>query len=530
MKNIKKVLLLLVLILGIALASCNGKTVEGTLTINYGAGIETKKVTAEEYSKDLLTVEKAGYKFLGWYLDSSYTKVYVTEDKISGNVTIYGKWETIEYDITYHLNGGANNEANPKTYTIEDSITLADATKEGFTFLGWYKEEALTNKVTSIAKGTTKDIDLYAKWTEEVLVRFVVDNDVVKTVNVSKGEQIVIPTAPAKEGYTFDNWYLGNDVYEVAETTESITVVGRYNINSYDVKYYVDNNELSSEKVYYNNKVNGLDNNPSKAGYEFKGWYSDFNFTTLFNVQEDRITSDTNLYAKFEPISYEITYEADGGLIAATNPRKYTIEDEKTLVDSSKPGYKFLGWYSDAKYQNKVTKIEKGTTGNITLYAKFGIVNHLITYELNGGSNSANNPASYNVETETIVFEDATKAGYEFKGWYGDKDYLFELNKIEKNSLVSNIVLYAKFEPVKYTITYELDGGTNSANNPATYTVEDEVVLADAEKEGYDFTGWLNAEGAPVTKIEKGTTGPIVLIATWTQDVLVSFVVDNETV
>ena len=86
----------------------------------------------------------------------------------TGNKTLYAKWTEIveqSYTITYELNGGTNAPENPATYKESDeTIELADATKDGYTFEGWYSDEALTEKVTEIAKGTTGDITLYAKW------------------------------------------------------------------------------------------------------------------------------------------------------------------------------------------------------------------------------------------------------------------------------------------------------------------------------------------------------------------------------
>ncbi len=590
MKKIKKVLLFFVLVLSIVLASCNGNKV--SVTVNYGFDFEPKTVSAEELDGKVLKAEKEGYTLVGWYYDDYFTTEYITNTKIQGNINIYAKWEAVKYNINYHLDGGTNNEANPLTYTIENEVTLAEPTKEGFAFLGWYKEEALTNKVTSIAKGTTKDIDLYAKWTEEVLVTFVVDNDVVKTVNVSKGEQIVIPTAPVKEGYTFENWYLGNNVYEIAEVSESITVVGKYNINSYDVKYFVDDNEFGSEKVDYNNKANGLDNNPSKTGYEFKGWF--VNSTTKFNFEEDRITSNTNLYAKFEPVNYEIEYRLDGGTNNASNPSTYTIEDEVVLQKPSKDGYSFKGWVSETGAP--VSKIETGTTGKITLIATYE-ENVIITFVVdnkvyktinitNGDelefpsvpvkdgytfenwyvgeevfSNlnvdaSVTVTAKFNLNRYKVTYyvgdnefgseyvdynnfvggleANPSKTGYEFKGWYKEEALQNEFN-VKTETIKSATSLYAKFEAIEYSITYALEADEiNSANNPATYTIETETItLADASKEGHKFIGWYSDAKYQnkVEKIEKGSTGNVVLYVLFEIETYkVNYIVDGKTI
>ena len=71
-----------------------------------------------------------------------------------------------------------------------------------------------------------------------------------------------------------------------------------------------------------------------------------------------------------------------------------------------------------------------------------------------------------------------------------------------------------------YTITYELDGGTNAPENPASYNVETETItLKDPVKTGYTFAGWYSADNSPVTKIPQGSTGDITLYAKWVTDI-----------
>lgn len=108
---------------------------------------------------------RKGYAFKGWYLDENFQTEIKGVEGCTGNITIYAKWEIDTYTITYVLNGGENHKDNPATYTILDKITLKDATREGFTFKGWYNDpENTKSRVTTIAAGNSGDRTLYAMW------------------------------------------------------------------------------------------------------------------------------------------------------------------------------------------------------------------------------------------------------------------------------------------------------------------------------------------------------------------------------
>ena len=84
-------------------------------------------------------------------------------------ITLYAIWEKAsEYKITYKLNKGKNNTANPKTYTSEDEIKLKKPTRSGYHFVGWYTDSKYKNEINVIEKGSEGALTLYAKWTKEI--------------------------------------------------------------------------------------------------------------------------------------------------------------------------------------------------------------------------------------------------------------------------------------------------------------------------------------------------------------------------
>ena len=186
-----------------------------------------------------------------------------------------------------------------------------------------------------------------------------------------------------------------------------------------------------------------------------------------------------------------------------------------------KNGYDFNGWYvGDTAWSFE----DNVVNDNVTLEAKFAPTVYNLTYNLNGGSVATANPTTYNIETETFSINNPTKNHYTFDGWdLGDG-----INKssvsIEKGS-VGNKTLTAKFTAVKYSITYELNGGITS--NPATYTVEDNFTLNTPVKNGSTFVGWTwEGQTQPVLfkVIEVGTFGNLTFTANFEK----SYVVNNE--
>jgi len=103
---------------------------------------------------------------------------------------------------------------------------------------------------------------------------------------------------------------------------------------------------------------------PKVEGYEFTGWDKSFNY----------ITKDTVVQAQYELEKYSITYVDNGGVNSKDNPIEYTIETPSITLQpaTEKAGYDFVGWYTDENFETeRVSVIEKGTTGNLTLYAKW---------------------------------------------------------------------------------------------------------------------------------------------------------------
>ena len=301
-------------------------------------------------------------------------------------VSLKAVMSTIQRNIRYELDGGTTVAPNPSTYWEGTKVALNDAKKTGYTFGGWFMDAGHTEVYSYDKSGSwTGDVTLYAKFTP----------------------------------------------------------------NTYAITYELDggSNAAANPATYtYGTGVPERDFvTPAKTGNTFEGWYSDAGFTTKVTSISATHTGDVQLYAKFTPNNYTITYNLDGGVNAASNPASYTYGTGVAgFTAASKTGYTFEGWYSDASFTMPVASISATDTGDVTLYAKFTPESYEITYNLDGGVNAASNPASYTYGTGVTGFADASKTGYTFDGWYSDAAFTARVTSISAADM-GNKTLYAKF-------------------------------------------------------------------------------------
>jgi len=298
------------------------KATSFNITYNLAGGTNSDEnpITYDESTKEIIlkNASKDGYTFDGWYLDSSYLEEYDAK-ALNGNATVYAKFTPIEYSITYNLDNGTNSPNNPTTYTVEtSSIFLENPTKENYTFLGWYKEAGFINKVTKIAKGSTGNIELFAKWEEnQYTITFdTIDGSIVEPIIQTYNTPITAPNDPIREMHMFKGWFIDEDC-----TIE-------------------------------------------------------YTFTTM---PKQDITLYAK-WIKIYTITYVLGEACESN--SPNNPSTYTIETNDIILESATPithpdpqtYYEFAGWYSDdvfQDYDHLVMTIPQGSTGDVILYARW---------------------------------------------------------------------------------------------------------------------------------------------------------------
>ncbi len=216
---------------------------------------------------------------------------------------------------------------------------------------------------------------------------------------------------------------------------------------------------------------------------------------------------------------YSINYHCGEGTNSTNNPSTYGTSDSYvSLEDPTCPQYyEFGGWYDNPEFKGEpMYDIPAGTYGNLDLYAKYVPMVRNITYHLNGGKNSTNNPKTFEIASG-LKLENATRNGYSFRGWFDNED--FDGDAISEIAIGTeyDVELYAKFLK-NYRISYVTNGGTITPEDKFDYfTEEDNFVLPIPTKQNYVFRGWYLEKTFEnkIESIQLGTNAALIVYAKW---------------
>ena len=349
-------------------------------------------------------------------------------------------------------------------------------TREGYNFKGWKNTNGNAvwfdaddfsesgNELTAATTDANGKTVFQAVW-EEIVVEHTVTFDLNYTgstgapapATVTDGGKVTAPTAPSRTGYTFGGWFkeaacTAEWAFGTDTVTASRTLYAKWIVDNYTITYNLNGGTVSGAPGDYTIESTAITlPTPTKTGYTFGGWYSNAEFTggAVTSIAAGS-TGNKEFFAKWTVDNYTITYNLDDGTNASGNPASYTIESAKiTLAAATKAGYTFDGWYGEAAFNNKVTEIAAGSTGNKTLYAKWTAVpaaeTFTVTFNLNGAAGTA--PAAVTADEGSKITKpaDPAREGYTFKGWFkeaaGTTEWVFGTDTV-----TANTTLYAKWE------------------------------------------------------------------------------------
>ena len=304
-----------------------------------------------------------------------------------------------------------------------------------------------------------------------------------------------IATTEASEDAIEDYAKLGNGYAKAELTRLNIRYINEFNGTDFIKDQYVGS--LAQEFAI-----------TQRPGYT-AAWYKG-NDVWDFN---DPVNFDTTLEVKYTPIVYDLTYNDLGtGTLSEANPSTYTAEsDDITLNNPTAPDYySFLGWGGTELTgdENLTVTIPKGSIGDRSYTANIAPTPYNISYEMDGGTNGANNPTTYNYESNEITLARPTKEGYTFLGWTGTDLANNTLDVVIPAQSHGDREYVAHWSINQYTATFDVNGG--SAISEDTITSDYGVAfgeLPETHITGYTFLGWFT-EQTGGTQISASTTMP----------------------
>lgn len=272
-------------------------------------------------------------------------------------------------------------------------------------------------------------------------------------------------------------------------------------------------------------------NGYKRAGYTYNGWNTerDGSGEAVANKAAIRNFAASagdvvTLYAQWKPIEYKITYKLNGGTGNSGNPLTYNGDSGDIVLKAPiRTGYRFDGWYSESKFKNNVTVITSGSLGNKVLYAKWLLNKYDVTFDANTDTETVKATGAMSDllnrscnKSYKLPSNKYKRLGYTFVGWNTDPNATtaqFKNKAKIKNLSLENgaeVKLYAVWSENKYKITYYMNSGTNSVENPTRYTVNSpEIVLQNPVRAYSTFGGWYLDKSfkKPFTSIPELSTG-----------------------
>ena len=295
---------------------------------------------------------------------------------------------------------------------------------------------------------------------------------------------------------------------ELNETAIGFTITASYTVN-FDSQ---GGSAVDSIPADHGSKI-AAPAEPVLEGYTFGGWFKEAECTTAWDFDVDTVIADTILYAKWTINAYTVTFDSQGGSAVDSIPADYGSE----ITAPAEPileGYTFGGWFKEAACTTAWDFTNDTVTADITLYAKWTINAYTVTFDSQGGSAVAGVPAEHG--SKISVPSEPTREGHIFGGWFKEAACTTAWD-FSNDTVTADIILYAKWTIISYTVTFDSQGGSAVDSIPADHgnkiTEPAEPVL-----EGCAFGGWFK-EAACTTAWNFAVdtvTADITLYAKWT--------------
>ena len=515
----------------------------------YGSeNLEDKVVTYDSPIGTLPTLSREGYTFVGW--KDEYNVPYTAEtiwQRTSG-VTLTADFQANDYTINYVGNGGTPSESTQQVSFGDVVSSLATASRDGYTFVGWNTKVDGTGETISapFTYNIANDLTLYAQYTANTYsVTFDKQGGTGGTngVNAVFNSPMPTATAPTKVGYTFDGYFAGANgsgaKYYNADMTSAknwnvvgdTTLYANWIANKYTVTFNKNGGSggTNSVTVTYNSPMprGAAVTAPTRKGYKFVGYYLTTNNSSTIYYNKDMISAnnwniaaDTTLYAHWTPNKYYIAFDKQGGSGGTDSVMATYLEKMPTATAPTRLGYTFYGYYdsmdsSGKRYydENMTSLLAWNRDETATLYARWKGNPYTITFDKQGGTGGTNSiTITYGSKLPGVVITAPTRKGYTFIGYYefsGGRGAKYVDGPvpvgIKEWDKASNETLYAYWEKTVYTVTLDFQYPDRNAEISARYQ---EVLTSSSpiyvyNYIGYDFQGIFSGKNGTGTQYFK---------------------------
>ena len=273
-----------------------------------------------------------------WWLGSD-GKSYVPGAMIpAGVASLTAQWTALTYSVTLHENGGTLSSGNVTSYNYGEGATLptaGDMTREGYTFAGWYDNEALTGTpVMTISNTEMGNKEYWAKWEiNQYTITVKPENGKADiTITQDYGTPITAPADPTREGYTFAGW---DKAIPATMPAENMTVTAQWTVNRYTITFDTAGGSAIAPITQDYGTAIAAPADPTREGYTFIGW--DKAIPATMPAENMIIT------AKWKVNQYTITFDSNGGSKIAPITQDYGTAIAAP-ADPTREGYTFIGW------------------------------------------------------------------------------------------------------------------------------------------------------------------------------------------
>jgi uncharacterized repeat protein (TIGR02543 family) len=443
-----------------------GGSAVDSILVNYG-----DKITSPA------SPSRTGYTFGGWYKETACTNAWdFGTAPVTGDMTLFAKWTAGSFTIKFNSKGGSAVDSIKANFG--DKISAPSApTRAGFTFGGWYKEDACTNVWDFSTATVAGDMTLFAKWTArpEFTVTFnSLSGSSVASAKVFSGDKITQPTNPTRGGYDFGGWCKESACVTAWDFTNGTvvwdtTLYAKWIAKSYFISYNDQGTITHIDTVTSPaTTVGTLPAAPTRTGYTFGGWFPQVNGGGTEFTATSAVSMTFTVYAKWNANSSIISYN-DQGTVTHID----TVTSPATTVGTLPPapnrnGYAFGGWFTAASGGTEFTATTT-VSATITVYARWTANSNIISYN-DQGTITHIDTVTFPATTVGTLPAAPVKTGCAFGGWFtqinGSGTQFTATAQV-----TASITVYAKWTEL-FTLTVSClptGSGTVSRSKDTTY-------------------------------------------------------------